>query len=303
MEGKDLKDEKRMFGVPVYLDTRRVYDLLAEVDDGFYHLEMVKVTTQEADSLGVKSQGHAGLSNLLASFVNVGFEVEGGAQAHNESGQEITRQRIHTPTSLFAKARQRLLEREIVQRILADQDLRECTQGSFVEFKVILQLNPYLRRLQRFLQYEELNAGFNAIESPNSDKSEMELRAQLNQATRALVKKTIEGLRQSDYVEIIGFLRDTNIRVVAAANLKYFIDDYQTQINDGEFTIFGKVIKVLSSEGEKIDLLRNTPLGHNEIDLLEGHIKILEDAGVEFPEVVTEIKPPAIQVFPIAIFV
>ena len=293
-----------ILGIPVYLDNLRVYDLLAEFDDGFYHLETIKTASREADAVNANLKGHAGISNLLSSFVNIGFEAERGTQKHDESGREITHQRIHTPTSLFAKVRQRLTDKNMIQNIKTDSDLIQCNQGDFVEFKATIQINPYLRRLQRYLQHENLNAGFNAIERDDLSEADKKLRTQLNNATHALIEKAIETLRQDDYVEIIGNIRNTKIHVVTAANLKYFIDNYQTQINNGQFTVLGKVIRVLPREKDgKIDLLRNVPLGQNELNFIEDHIKLLEERRVEFPSTETEIKAPAIQVFPIAIFV
>jgi len=96
-------------------------------------------------------------------------------------------------------------------------------------------------------------------------------------------------------------------RAVLSTRLDYFLDRAASEIADGEFYVLGKVVRIVDGSGHgSIDLLRKTSLGL----LQRGHLERLissfsgaEKAGLNLPEIITEIPGPALQVFPIAVFV
>jgi hypothetical protein len=78
-----------------------------------------------------------------------------------------------------------------------------------------------------------------------------------------------------------------------------------TEISHKEFRILGKVVRIIAEDSEEsIDLLRGTGLGgigKNTLDTLMVSINQLE--GMNLPEVKTEIRGPALEIVPIAIYV
>ena len=116
----------------------------------------------------------------------------------------------------------------------------------------------------------------------------------------------MKALSQSNSIELLGELvSNPEIKVVLTTKLDFFTSGGETEIIDGEFLILGKVIRVIHS-GESINLLRKTTFGRFKEDILNELIKGvegLENAGFRIPELITEIKAPAFQVIPIAIFI
>ena len=115
------------------------------------------------------------------------------------------------------------------------------------------------------------------------------------------------ALTQSKSLEIIGEMLDIpGVKAVLSAKLNYFSDQNAQEIIDGEFRVLGKVIRVIGSGSEDtINLLRKTSFGRfdrNIIDQLASAFVGVKEAGINFPEFITEIQGPALQIIPIAIF-
>jgi hypothetical protein len=68
--------------------------------------------------------------------------------------------------------------------------------------------------------------------------------------------------------------------------------------------VFGKIVRTVFDESDRISLLRNTPFAHlpNVFDSLKPAFAATKDAGLSLPQIVTEIESPVVQVQPIAIF-
>lgn len=75
---------------------------------------------------------------------------------------------------------------------------------------------------------------------------------------------------------------------------------------DGQFKIIGKVIRSVSDSSDSINLLRKTALSKMPSALMLealGHLSALgSEQGFGIPELTLEIKGPAIQILPIAIY-
>lgn len=95
-------------------------------------------------------------------------------------------------------------------------------------------------------------------------------------------------------------------KAVLSTNLEYFNDQDASEIIDGEFLVLGKVVRVVGPDsGESINLLRKTDFGRLNsamFDELGSAFADVEEAGVDLPKFVTEVKGPAIQITPVAIF-
>ena len=96
------------------------------------------------------------------------------------------------------------------------------------------------------------------------------------------------------------------VNVVLSAKIDYFSDRNATEIIDGETRVLGKVVRVVRMDSsDSINLLRKTSLARFDSSILnqfKGDFVGMEKHGMKFPEIVTEIKGPALQVIPIAIF-
>ena len=123
--------------------------------------------------------------------------------------------------------------------------------------------------------------------------------------TAPKMKKQIESLRSAvtakgseDFVAEVG-----DMRVILTAKREFFIDPSMNDTIDGTFRVFGKATRVISTNTEKISLLRRTALGKFE-NITENFAPMMESmqkSGFSGP-VETEISGPTMQVIPIAIF-
>jgi hypothetical protein len=117
----------------------------------------------------------------------------------------------------------------------------------------------------------------------------------------------LASLTQSNSLELIGELLDApGTKAVISAKLNYFSDRDATEIIDGEFRVLGKVVRIIKTDSDiPINLLRKTCFGLLDSKILnqfKNAFEGVEEAGIKVPELVTEIKGPALLVIPIAIF-
>ena len=99
-----------------------------------------------------------------------------------------------------------------------------------------------------------------------------------------------------------------NIVAVLQTYIDFFNNKTMNEIIDGEFSVLGKAVKIITDEnGHEINLLRNTSLSLIKETLLSQFMGELENqeissAGINVPEIKTKIKGNGILLIPIAIF-
>ncbi|MCZ7547041.1 MAG: hypothetical protein M5R40_27550 [Anaerolineae bacterium] len=71
-------------------------------------------------------------------------------------GREISEERVFTPTSLFTRLRETLIQRKLLQILGADYKIDALRQESFVEFTAVLQKNPLVEVIEAIIKMLEL---------------------------------------------------------------------------------------------------------------------------------------------------
>ncbi len=296
--------------VPIYLNQQIVFDLLAILDDGFSNFSTIKTSNTETESQC--AEGSLGLSNVFA-FIGISAKGELSTQKGGQGQREISQQKIHTPTSLFAKLKLMLDESDVpmIKRIDSGEIINKLNAGDFVEFRAILKKNPLIDALEGVKKVMELVVLFTdkgGGEMQKDKKGQKVISPQNNyQPVMKLFDGLLASLTQSNSLELVGELLDApDTKAVISTKLNYFNDKNATEIIDGEFRVLGKVVRIIKTDSDApINLLRKTSFG-----LLEGKILTqfksafagMEEAGIKIPELVTEIKGPALVIIPIAIF-
>ena len=93
-------------------------------------------------------------------------------------------------------------------------------------------------------------------------------------------------------------------KAVLSLFIEYLRDPTMTEIAHKEYRVLGKVVrKIAESEENAIDLLRGTSLGGIGKQALEQMAAMMQIQGMNLPKIETEIKGPALEVVPMAIFV
>ncbi|MHB8086009.1 MAG: DUF6414 family protein [Dehalococcoidia bacterium] len=279
--------------VPIYLNQQIVFDSLAILENGFSQFSIIKTAAMEVETKNTSIGASVGESNIFA-FLGVSFKGENDISTGAHKLTEISKEKVHTPTSLFAKLRVALNSNDLIRHVKLETDLDNLSTGQFIEFRAVLRKNPLVDAIEGFKGLIELAAIF------TNDKKGMA--ALIPQIDAMLI-----ALTQSDTIDIIGEMLDSRkMKVVLSTKLSYFNNRDASEIIDGEFSVIGKVIRiVLPNSGENINLFRKTTFGmlnRKTFEKLKDGFKGSEEAGFKFPNLVTEIDGPAIQIIPIAIF-
>lgn len=290
--------------IPIYLNQKYVFDLLAIIEDGISQIEKVKMNyTDSVDNTG-NIKGEIGINNVFA-FLKFGGE---GELSRNKTNKEETiseKEKIHTPNSLFSKLRFYLLENNYIK----NDNYLEVKPGDFIEIELSLYKNPLIETLDSFSNLIKLVIPFT---SPTSNQKQSKPNGnQKKSGEHKVILDQIESLtkqlKEEGSLDLIGdSINVTDLKIVLNLDVN-FIDNFSlSSINDGNFSVLGKVINIIKDkEHDGINLLRKTSLSKFDSSKIEEMLKAFNgmgEFGLKFEEIVTEIKPPVIQVIPIAIF-
>lgn len=299
------------YPIPLYLNEQYVFDILAKMEDGFSYLETVKTARSEQADKSLKYSGEFGIKNALA-FIGISLGGEKTGKEQTAGSQEGTKEKVHTPNSLFAKMRERLDD----EKVVVSSNLHTTKPGDFVEFKVVLRKNPLIDALEVF---QSLGRLYLAMTGRQQNQSTRKPAGNANQPkpkspistdtnTFELVNDFLEQLNSSGTIDLIGTaVTEKYINVVILIDRTFLGDSSLSSLVDGEYTVLGKVTRNISiGDEEKIDLLRNNALGKMQAEGLSPLVDSFKNAnqfGIKLPEIITEIEGPALQVIPIAIFI
>lgn len=289
-----------------YLNQRLVFDLLAVLEDGFSNFKTIETQAAGRDAKESTVEGGLGVGH---SFALLSLAVEGSRTRNTEtSHREVTmEERVHTPSSLFARLRNKLGSRNLVKEIVDVEDLSDVASGHFVEFQATLQRSQMIEMIEAFQSLAPTLG--NVVENRNTGNSGSRRRTGHRASQRSETDSTIEMvnamrsvLADTDAVDLVAAVG--GMRFVLTVEQSYFNDPSMNEVLDGDFRVFGKVTRKLSSDSESILLFRRSALGK-----FGGFNAVLNDmnkqvSSAEFHGGVpdAEISGPALQIIPIAIF-
>ena len=289
----------------LYLNQRIVFDTLASYEGGFSQLREIQISSGTTDSKEHGGEAKLGTGNVFA-LLGISLGASGKKAKSETESQVVTEQRVHTPTSLFARLRQHLKANGILKEPSQTSGLTDIAPGDFVEMKLVLRRSPLVATLTGFSRLIPLMALADSDGNPSHGKGGQGPRKATGTST---VKKQVEALLEAVSSEgsedLIGE-GIAGITVVLTAERGYFVDPTLNDVIDGEFRVLGKVARVVSdSDDQAISLLRKTPLGIFGDQLVQQFAESLQQlaqSGLSVPSLQTKIEGPAIQVIPIAIF-
>lgn len=304
--------DSRQLSIPIYLNQRIVFDLLAIAQNGFSEFRTIRTSETDAQRVQDAAEGQIGVSNV---FAFLGMRLKGSRARENsaESQREVTEERVFTPTSLFSALRDILLEKELIHDFDQEASYEYLSPGTFVEFSALLRKNPFVETLEGMIQLLETIALFENSDQPTSRPKKggksTSPATHPKSETQTLIdqmRSLTHAITQSNTVDLVADLGGGPLRAVVPVEFEYFSDKTPAAIIDGQFVVLGKVVRTIPSKGKgAIDLLRGTSLGllHNEIiDKLQESFATMQSSGFKSLDLVTRIDGPAVQVIPIAIF-
>lgn len=287
--------------ITVYLNQKIVFDLLAIKENGF--AEMHSVQRREANTEGTSKGVDAdiGVSNVF-SFLGVKI---GGALKKDTTRQDdetISETRIHTPTSLFSRLLDYLTSDGSIKQLTDKSSLSGINNGDFISFQGNLKQNPLIKTFDSFLNLLSLTTVFGDKKDKGGSPQKQGQRD--DRQIAAQIKGLSDSLKLGNMVDLLCEI-EGGMTAVLQSELQFFNNKNIGQIEEGTYRTLGKVIKI-STESEKISLLRNTSLSIAKASLMNSLVATLNNpeftsAGIEVPKLTYEIEN-GILLIPIAVY-
>lgn len=326
----DAQAERLDLVFPIYLDVPMMVSFLAALQGGVaFEDERVKRSLSGMErERAIRGSARSGIP-LLGQLL--GFDISGrfGARDRGEEGEEIKAVRQHTAASLFNTLRHHLLTDRYVQTVADGGDLENLQTGQLVQVTGAFVGNP----LQHVLAFFALAEPYMDLEQRVQDKIAeryprskrtgrsgqraptpqgmvdeqavlAEIQAEVQQefglAMLRQMKADLDDARVHDTVIEL----ESGLDVVLTMSSEFFTTDARERLRAGEFTVLGKVTRILG-DGDQLNLARRTVLGAAESGLAEELLTGLD----AMPGLALEsgqravIESPAVQILPLAVFV
>lgn len=297
-----MSKEPRLI-IPVYLNQRMVFDLVAMLEGGIATVKRVSETEREVHQAAGEISGIFGLNKVLASLLRVDLsgKIQGQAEGSVARNSEI--ERVHTPASLLYMLRRHLVE----QKILQVTSLNELPKpGELVEFVASLKKNPLIEGLDCLVKLLEMTLVFQDKPKPAHEKGASSFAAQDLKKISNQFCTLSTSLKVGDTQDLIANVESADFRAVLTVEDQFLNDPSLSDLVDGTFHVIGKVIRSIPEPTGSISLLRKTALSLAPTKIVEtikaalGNLN--EEHGFVMPPMEDKVQGPVFQLLPIAVY-
>lgn len=283
--------DKNKLTIPIYLNTKIVFDMLATIEDGFS--EVKNIQTSKSRSAEDEVEANIGTSNLFA-FLSVG--IRGNMKSGSNDGQTVIEEKTHTTVSLFQRLKAQLEDEKLINR-----EVEKLEIGDFVEIQGVLKTNPLIDMLSGLKELMTLANLFSDKPKPNQSKKD---KLMSDNKFNAQIEGLINGLQADGKKDII--CESAGLKVILPTDENYFLNNNMSEVTDGNYKILGKVVQICKEDGE-ISLLRNTVFSRLQLDKMKEFQDVFNDPPlsqfVGEGGITTTIQAPVIMIIPIAIYI
>ncbi len=300
--------KSRQLSIPIYLNQRIVFDLLAIVENGFTQLRYIRTSETAEKGTKIEASGEIGLSNVFA-FLGLQLKGEKAKTSTEDSQLEIQEERVYTPTSLFSRLRDVLIENKLLKQLDENYDISTLEIGSFVEFSAILNKNPLIDTMDAMIKVMEtamLFSGYGDL-TPQHKKGSQQKTPNEKKILDEMCKFR-DSLTQGNTVDLVALLANVpSYKAVIPVEVEYFSSKSPAALIDGQFAVLGKVIRHIPEKSQDaVNLLRGTSLAHVPDEIIEQFKNAfvgLQVSGFKMPDLQIKLESPALLVIPIAIYI
>lgn len=283
--------------VPIYLNQKIVFDLLASINNGLAQVTKLKTSSNVDAGISGGLESELGNKNIFTLLgVNLKGKLEGG------KNQEQEQEKVHTPASLFNCLKGELFKQKMVKKVNNEKAFKDLQPGDFVEVNGLIKLNPLVKIMSNMTNMMELAVIMQGDGTgKNAKKENIENKKIIGQ-----MRAFTNSLQENGMVDLICETNgDYSFSSVIPVYMDYFFNKNMSEIMDGRFRVLGKVTKVSCGE-EKIDLLRNTSFTLFKENLLNEILSAFNadnNEDINTGDVQTSISAPALLIIPIAIYI
>lgn len=286
--------------VPVYLNQKFVFDLLAMLQGGISTVTSVTEASKISRTDGEKVSAGFGLSEALSTLLKIDLSGTRDKSSGNEEANTTSQERVHTPASLFFQLRNALIEKGY---LIDGTDEELPKAGDFVEFEGFLKRNPIVETIDSLAEMMDMADVFEQKPQPKKGKPNQ---ISENQKIKQQMVRFSDALKAGSTIDLSSKSLKGGYTAVVTVETSFLNDPLMSDLVDGQFKIIGKVIRSVSDSSDSINLLRKTALSKMPSTLMLealGHLSALgSEEGFSIPELKLEIEGPAIQILPIAIY-
>lgn len=289
--------------IPVYLNQRLVFDLVAMLRGGIATVTRVSEAERENERTSGELSGGFGLSQALSSLLKV--NLSGKVAGQGEAGTERTSssERVHTPASLLFTLRNLLIERELMRSHSGDA---APSPGEFVEFTASLRRNPLIEALESVSEILEVVLLFQDPPKPQHNKKAIAQGQPDLKKLRSQMEALAASLKAGGTQDLVAQLLPSGGRALLTVEEQALNDPSLSDLVDGTFRVMGKVIRSVPDASSSINLLRKTAMSRVPPEMLQTLIGafggLQQEHGFAMPSMEVEIPGPVFHVLPVAIF-
>lgn len=290
--------------IPVYLNQRIVFDLMAMMQNG---LAMVTKVSESETLRGTDERRYGaafGLSKAFSTLLKIDVSGEAKKTEEDASQTATSEERIHTPASLLYKLRKKLIETNNL--LIVDQNFTP-ESGQLIEFKTVLNRNPLIQTMDAFIKMMNLAKIF-IEDNQSKDKHQRNKVSPKNENEKISnqMEEFRKELKSGDTVDIVSNDLEFGYRAVITLENEFLNDPSMSDLVDGTFQVIGKIIRVIPSNENRISLIRKTAFSALPEEILKNTFGPLNALGTTqgfgIPELKWDIEGPVLHVIPLAIF-
>lgn len=285
--------------IPVYLNQRIVFDLIAMLQGGISTVTRVSSAETTKGSDDRHYGASFGLSEALSSLLRIG--ISGDRMKRDEEASVVQRdeERVHTPASLFHRLRSVLVEKGLL--LTVDEDYQP-SPGGLIEFSSLLKRNAMIQVLETVVGIMGMAPAFMDRPKVHGGKGgqDVDYTKIVNQ-----MKTLLASFKAGNTLDVVAGPLQSGQRVVITLEQEYLNDPTMADLADGYFRVVGKVVRYVPDHTGSVALLRKVPVGAMSKNLLLQGLKRFStdfQESIEVPELEWEVAGPVIQLIPIAIF-
>lgn len=286
--------------VPVYLNQKIVFDLVAMSQGGIATVTKVSESQSNNEQNANKASASFGLSDAFSTLLKINLSAEKSNAKVSGVAKNKSEERVHTPNSLFFSLRNWLAE----EGKLKDYKQSMPEAGDFVEFEASLRKSPMIEGLDAVTKLMELTEVFVEPQPKSQNKNNRKQKLNENEVLIKQLNSVSESLKEGGSRDLIADNIGNEFKAVLTVEEQFLNDITMSDIVDGTFKVVGKVVRAVNCNNESINLLRKTPLAHAP-EIMSEFLKAfdnLDKSIFSMPEMQTEVNGPVLQVLPIAIF-
>lgn len=285
---------------PIYLNVPMLVGFAAAIRDGVALESSVSRKAEGGEKSKSDANVRAGLGKLLTPFIS--GSIGGALSSETSQGtQEVLKEsRRHTESSIAIQLYDALIRDEnLIFRPKVPSDLKDVPDGVLVEFKGIAHKNA-IDTIIDTIAAITIMANFSFDQGVTKKRP---LDPQVAQVER--IKQTLEQDRGRTPISnlVVECSSPDNLKAIVSLNRENLRDLTLSELQGNTVSVLGKVVRYIPEESEVVSFENYglAMLARSEFDALFNNLSNINLFSGKFKNLF--VKGPAVQVFPLMIYV